>query len=106
MKYQTKKISYDQRARFFFVLGIISVLALLVYMLAVVSTSQNIAQRQNLEREISIIEPKINSLEFRRIELKNEVTIEIARSYGFQEVKDPLYVSRVPSASLSFNTIR
>ena len=36
---------------------------------------------------------------------KNNINIELAHYYGFQEVKSPLYVSRARSLSLSFNTL-
>ncbi|KKT14688.1 MAG: hypothetical protein UW76_C0027G0004 [Parcubacteria group bacterium GW2011_GWF2_44_8b] len=47
----------------------------------------------------------LDSLEFAFVELKNNITIELAQDYGFKEVKTPLYVSRARPTSLSFNTL-
>lgn len=101
-----RAISYDNRVRFFWVLVAISILSLSLYIYAVNATARNIATRQNLEREVAKIATTLDSLEFAYIGLKNDVTIELAYSYGFQEVKSPLYVSRARGASsLSFNTL-
>ena len=101
-----RAISYDNRVRFFWFLVAISILSLSVYMYAINATARNIAARQNLEREVVKLATTLDSLEFAYIGLKNDITIELAYSYGFQEVKSPLYVSRARSApSLSFNTL-
>lgn len=96
---------YDYRARLFWLLIGSSLLALLVYVYAINSTAHNIALRQNLERQISQSSANLDALEFAYLELKNDITIEMATNQGFKEVKNPLYVSRAPRASLSFNTI-
>ena len=99
-------ISYPHRARLFLVLATISALSLFVYIYAINATTRNTAIRQSLEREIASLSADLDSLEFTYIQLKNNVTIELAYSYGFKEVKDPLYISRVPETSLSFNTLK
>jgi hypothetical protein len=102
---KTRTISYDHRARFFWVLVAISILSLCAYIYAISATARNIALRQDLERQIAKVSANLNSLEFAYIELKNNITLELAYHYGFREVKNPLYVSRTRTAALSFNTL-
>ena len=45
-----------------------------------------------------------DSLEFAYIELRNNVTLELAYQRGFKEAKSPLYISRTRPQALSFNT--
>jgi len=96
---------YENRVRFFWALVAISILSFSAYIYAINVTTRNIATRQVLERQIAAVSTNLDSLEFAYIELKNDITIELAREYGFREVNNPLYVSRAPSASLSFNTL-
>ena len=99
-----RAMSFDGRVRFFWALITISTLSFVVYVYAINSTARNIALRQDLEKNIAEISVNLNSLEFAYIELKNNVTIELAYHYGFKEVQNPLYVSRRP-ISLSLNTL-
>jgi hypothetical protein len=105
MTSRTNTISYDQRARLFWVLVTISIMSLAIYFYAIHATARHIAQRQGLERQMAQVSTGLDALEFAYIELKNNITIEVAYQYGFREVKNPLYVSRVRPASLSFNTL-
>jgi len=102
---KTKIISYDNRARFFWVLVGVSILSLFVYIYAIHATARNVADRQELEKQVADLSSDLNSLEFAYIELRNDVTIELAYNYGFREVKNPLYISRTRQSSLSFNTL-
>ena len=104
MSNKTRTISYDNRVKFFWTLVAISVLSLSFYIYAINATAKNIALRQDLERQVVKISTNLDSLEFGYIELKNNVTLELAYLYGFKEVRSPLYVSRSNTASLSFNT--
>ena len=99
-----KIISYDQRVRLFWALVAISILSLFVYIYAVNAIARNIVVKQDLEKQIANISNNFNTLEFTYIELRNNVTMELAYQHGFQEVKSPLYVSRAHPQSLSFNT--
>jgi len=96
---------YDNRVRFFWALVGVSILSLFVYIYAINSTARLVAVRQNLEREMRETSAGLNSLEFSLIELKNEVTLELAHAYGFREVENPLYVSRRSPESLTLNTV-
>jgi hypothetical protein len=101
-----KTISYDNRAIFFWILVGVSILSLCVYVYAIQVTARHIAKRQVLEEKIAEISSNLNSLEFAYIDLKNSVTIEMAYDHGFQEIRNPLYVSRTRPASLSLNSKR
>ncbi|MDO8590188.1 MAG: hypothetical protein Q7R69_02855 [bacterium] len=105
MIHKTKTISYDHRARVFWILVAISILSLFAYIYAIHATARNIATRQNLERQMAKISANLGSLEFDYIELKNNVSLELAYQHGFREAKKPLYVSRTSVTSLSFNTL-
>ena len=106
MTNRTRTISYDNRVRFFWTMVVVSILSLSIYVYAVNAIARNIVVRQDLERQIAKTSGNLNSLEFAYIELKNNVTLELAYYYGFKEVKNPLYVSRINRASLSYNTPR
>ncbi|MDO8569757.1 MAG: hypothetical protein Q7R89_03235 [bacterium] len=97
---------YNQRAHFFWALVTISVCSLFIYIYAINATARNIAASQDLERRMVNISANFNSLEFAYIELRNNITLELAYQYGFREVKSTLYVSRAHSPSLSFNTVK
>ena len=102
---RSRAISYDDRVRAFWFLTGACFLSLVVYVYAVNATARNVALRASLEKESTELGAELATLEFQYIDLKGEVTIERAGEYGFQEVKEPLYVSRESSeASLSFNT--
>ena len=105
MTHQTKIISYDKRVYFFWTLVAISITALFIYIYAINATARNIAVTQEIERRLAKTSATFDALEFAYIELRNNVTMELAYQQGFQEVRSPLYVSRSRPASLSFNTI-
>lgn len=99
----TKAISYDSRATIFWFLVGVSVLFLFVYFYAINSIARSTALRQNLESQITDSAGRVGGLEFAYIELKNSVTSEVARSYGYKEVRSPLYVSRNANSGLTLN---
>lgn len=102
---KTNIISYDRRVYLFWILVFISTISLFTYIYAVNAIARNIAIKQDLEKQITNISNDFNSLEFAYIELRNNVTMELAYQHGFQEVKSPLYISRINPQSLSFNTL-
>lgn len=103
MTYKTRTISYNHKVRLFWALIVISGLSLFTYIYTINITARNIAERQNLERDISRISANLDSLEFSYVKLKNSVTIELALERGFRETKNPLYISRSSATALSFN---
>lgn len=102
---RARALSLDDRERMFWFMAMVSLFSLGIYVYAINAAAHHIAVRQNLEREVAEVESKLSSLEFAAIELRNAVTIEVAREYGFTEVKEPLYVSRNTPQSLTLNTV-
>ena len=103
MSNKIKAISYEQReAAFWFLVGV-SVLSLFIYFYAINAIARNTAIRQNLEAHVADAAGRIGGLEFAYIGEQNKITAEVARSFGFSEVKSPLYVSRTAGRALTFN---
>ncbi len=105
MNHNPSTTLYDYRARFFWLLATIFILCLSLYVYAINMTARNIATRQDLEKRIAKVSTNLDSLEFAYIELRNNVTIELAYQYGFREVKNPLYIPRAGQVSFSFNNL-
>ncbi len=101
---KTKIISYDQRVCFFWLLAAVSIISFFVYIYAINAIARNIAVKQGLERQIANMSANFESLEFAYIELRNNVTVELAYQRGFQEARSLLYIPRARPQSLSFNT--
>lgn len=97
-------IGLEARQRIFWSLAGISLLSLFIYFYAINAIARNTALRQNLEAHMADASGRIAALEFAHIELENAVTEELARQYGFEEVKAPLYVSRTKATALTLNT--
>jgi len=106
MTNKTKIISYDRQVQMFWFLVAVCIISLSIYVWGINATTRNIAIHQNLEQEMTYKVAELSALEFDYIEKRNEVTMELARSYGYNEVKDPLYVSRITSSNLSLNTFK
>jgi len=96
-------VSYDDRVRAFWFLAGAFLFALATYIYAVNATAHHVAERAALEREAANLSSEIATLEFQSIALKSDITLDVARSYGFTEVEKPLYVSADKANSLSFN---
>lgn len=97
MTNKIKTISYDSRARVFWLMVTALVCLVFVHVIAVGATTRNIAIRQVLEKEIMSLEAEIGSLEFASISQKNAINLELALSKGFSEKKNPTYIARVES---------
>lgn len=103
MGIKEKIISYDIRVRVFWTLVSILALSLGVYIYAVLGTINNNVARENLVRESSELSARVSELEFEDIALRNTYDLETALARGFNEVRNPIYVSR-DSVSLTLNT--
>ncbi len=103
MNFKTKTLSYEDRARIFWSLIIVSCLCLIVYVVAVNYTVRNTVARQTLEVEEANRAALIGDLEFSYIAMKNKVSLDLAYSRGFKEVKSPTYISQSASRVLTFN---
>ncbi len=94
----------ENRRYYFWALASVSILSLMVYIYAIQATAKNVAMRQNLETRLAEVNGQLTSLEFSYIELKNNIDLDTARAYGFEETEDELYVSRNAAKSLTLNT--
>lgn len=103
MKNRINIISYDIRARVFWVLVGAFTLSLAIYLYGVLATVHHTAMREALMDETGALAVRVSELEYKDIALRNTVNLDTALSYGFTEVKAPLYVSRSRS-SLTLNT--
>lgn len=103
MNYQTKALSYDNRARIFWTLTSLSIIFIAAYIFCINLAVHNTVARQYLEGEVSTLAAKQSSLEFAYIELKNQVSLDVALAYGFREVSKPTYISRTGVHSLVVN---
>ncbi len=97
-------LSFENRTKAFWALSSACLLSLVLYVYAVNATAHNVAMRASLEREAAELTGELASLEFQYINLQGDVTLTRAAEYGFEEVKEPLYVSKTAGNSLSFNT--
>lgn len=97
-------LGYEERQKIFWFLAGVAVFSLFIYFYAINAIARNTALRQNLEAHLADSSGRIAALEFAHIELENSVTAELAKQYGFEEVKTPLYVSRTPNTALTLNT--
>ena len=103
MNFVTKILSIDNRVRMFWALSLVAVLSLGVYVYAVLATVHHTVLRERLALQGESLSERVSELEFKKIALKNDVNIEKALGYGFTEVRNPIYISRLES-TLTLNT--
>lgn len=98
-----KAISYEDRVSIFWTVAGVAIFSLFIYFYAVGAIARNTALRENLEAHLADAGSRIGELEFAKIKLENAVTAEVARQYGFKEVRAPLFVTRVDRSALTYN---
>lgn len=103
MTHKTKAITYDTRVRVFWTLAAFSIIFVAIYIYSLHLTIRNTAVRQSLSIQMSELSTRQGSLEFAYIGLRNQVSMETAKGYGFREVASPAYISRTGSNSLTYN---
>ena len=64
------------------------------YMYSINVTIRNVVARQNLENKISELTLSVGNHEFQYIALRNSVTLPLAYSMGFKDVKEKTYISK------------
>lgn len=101
---QTRILPMEDRQRVIWFLAGASALSIFIYIYAINATAHHLAVRQNLEGHVAEMNADLATLEFESIALKNSITVDTARQYGFNEVKEPLYVARSAANSLTLNT--
>lgn len=100
---KAKTISYDARARAFWILVIGSVLLIATYIVAIEMTVHNTVTREKLQNQSDTLATVVSQLEFQDIALKNNVDLNLAYAQGFKDVTAPVYISRAAAGSLSMN---
>ncbi len=83
----------------FFMLITLSLCASVFYAYGITNAIHNVAERQNLERELSIHTAHVSDLEFQYLALKNTVDLKMAESLGFATADTAYYVSRRTSVA-------
>ncbi len=74
-----------------------------MYVWAVRATISNTILRAHLESTTTNLAVEVGELEFKYISLGNDVSLQVAYERGFQNVTEPLYISRSAARSLSMN---
>jgi len=105
IKKQLKNLEYREKSITWSLFSVFVIL-LVTYGVLVNSTMANAVKRQELFKEINVINSKINSMEFEYLNAKNSITIDLALKDGFIIVKNQKFVSVNPASdnlSLSLN---
>ncbi len=72
------------------------------YLYFINTTIHNVVARQNLENEAGSITLSIGAKEFEYITKRNTVTLELAYSMGFKDVKVKSFVSKKDGGSVAY----
>jgi hypothetical protein len=95
LKKKEKRIKNREPLRkWFWSLVFASILCLFSYGYCVRAAIVNIVERQNVEKELSILNSKIIDLESEYIKVKNNITLETANSLGFVPASTHKFVSK------------
>ena len=78
---------------FWTLVGILAICAIF-YMYSINVTIRNVVARQNLQNNVTTETLAIGNDEFQYINLQNKITLPLAYSLGFQDVKEKTYISR------------
>lgn len=68
----------------------------LFYAYSVNQAILNVVSREKSEEEITALSTLTSALEFEYIEKTGRISMDLARSMGFEETKSPAFVSRQP----------
>lgn len=67
-------------------------------------TIMNVVARQNSEKEIASLSSAVGDLEFKYMNLKSSITLELAHGKGFQDNLPSRFLSRTsPAKTLTYN---
>lgn len=103
MTFKTRTISYETRVRAFWLMLFVLLASVVVYMVAVRATIGNTIARSNLESTTNALVTQVGNMEFQYISLEDNISLQLAYSKGFENVTEPIYISRSSSQSLSMN---
>ena|SRR3989338_4504152 len=102
---QIEKIDYTEK-KMFRVLFSIFIILIISYGFLLNSTMMNAVSKQSMEKEMVSLGSEVNSLEFQYLNIKNNITLQMALSKGFVSVlsdKFAIIDSSQKKISLSIN---
>ncbi len=92
---------HREKTIFWSLLGIL-VISAFFYMYFINTTVHNIVVRQNLESEASTLTLALGNQEFQYIKARNSVTLQLAYSLGFKDVREKSFVVQKPLPQVSY----
>lgn len=105
IKKQIEKFEYREKSLARSVFSVF-VLLLVFYGFLLINTFSNAIKRQQIDKEVSVLNSTINSMEANYLEVKNSITMDLALSKGFIVARNQKFVSISPVStglSLSIN---
>jgi hypothetical protein len=99
-----KQIEYagNKEKQIFWVAFSMFVMLIISYGYFVNQTFQNASMRENMNKEISVLSTDVNTLEYKYLNIKNNINMNLAVAKGFVSVKNENFAS-VSSKSLSLS---
>lgn len=79
------------------VLGALA-LSMVLYFYFVASTVFNVAGRANVENELRVVKSNLSELEIEYLATGNSISLDLARSMGYEEANKAVFVSKNTSA--------
>ena len=99
------KNEIQDRGNIFWSLAVAIIIMLGLYLYFLSNTVYTTVLRQQAEKSIAFLEGSASTLESNYLNIKNTVTIELARARGFKDILSTQYISRKSlGKSLSLNT--
>ena len=99
IKIKTKALKINQKKLFW--LSLFSILFLVsFYFFSLSMTVFNTVERSKIEKELAFMRNKIGELEFTIISEKNNINLDLAHSFGFEEVDEVKFISRKSVATI------
>ena len=89
-----KILQLNREKNIFWTLVVMLFVFAIFYMYSINVTIRNVVARQNLENKVAELTLSIGNHEFQYITLRNTVTLPLAYSLGFKDVKERTYISR------------
>jgi len=106
IKKQIDRIEYIEKIVFWFLLSVFVTL-LFAYSYFLCGAMMNAIAEQNIDKEIASLNTEVNALEYKYLNLKNSITMELALANGFVNVDEHKFAvaTHVPNtvSSLSIN---
>jgi hypothetical protein len=97
-------LTVDNNKNIFFGAMTIIGLCVCMYIYMVTVTIRNIVTAKNISSEVSNMSEKISSKEFAFIDLQNKVTMNYAKSLGFAEAKQKVFITPRSVSFVAANT--